>query len=317
MNGRTIGRFGAGFPFAPAAVTAIVFLTSAVAPTNAIQDAARRAINTHGRLVHYEPLVFPESAKKERIIDPVVLRLEVDETGIVSDVAVLQGHPLLNDSAVQTVKRWRFEPLRLNGGAVPLLTTLCVSFQDTGMPKMDALVARLLARIKAGKPANPEEGQFVVDGRAGILVVLTEPDVRMIPRLTTLGFEITSSALGSREITGRMPLDRIEGLLDLKFIESIFAMPLPIRNGNTHEPKVIQRVEPIYPADAQKAGVHGPVKIEIEIDEFGNVSEARIVQGNPLLNRAAIEAVGQWRYSPLILNGVPIPVMTDVELTFK
>jgi TonB family protein len=54
------------------------------------------------------------------------------------------------------------------------------------------------------------------------------------------------------------------------------------------------------------------VQLEITIDEQGYVAEAHIVQGHPLLNRAAIEAVGQWKYTPLCGNDIPLPAIKKV-----
>ena len=41
-----------------------------------------------------------------------------------------------------------------------------------------------------------------------------------------------------------------------------------------------------------------------------------MVSGHPLLVRAAIEAVRQWRYRPYVLNGEPVEVETQVTVNF-
>jgi protein TonB len=43
----------------------------------------------------------------------------------------------------------------------------------------------------------------------------------------------------------------------------------------------------------------------------------KVLQGNPLLNDAALEAVKQWKYSPTFMNGEPVSVIAKVELNFK
>ncbi|MEX2271553.1 MAG: energy transducer TonB [Vicinamibacterales bacterium] len=91
----------------------------------------------------------------------------------------------------------------------------------------------------------------------------------------------------------------------------------PVRVGGTIKtPTRIVDVKPVYPQVAQSARVQGMVILEALIDEFGAVADAKVLRGQPLLNEAAIEAVRQWRYSPTLLNGVPVPVIMTVTVTF-
>ena len=59
------------------------------------------------------------------------------------------------------------------------------------------------------------------------------------------------------------------------------------------------------------------VTIEVKIDERGNVSDARVLRGHPLLDEEALRAVKQWKYSPSLLNGIPIPVVATATIVFK
>jgi TonB family protein len=92
----------------------------------------------------------------------------------------------------------------------------------------------------------------------------------------------------------------------------------PIRiDGNLPESKLIRRVEPAYPELAKKARVQGKVTLKITVDEDGNVTDARVIEGHPLLDGAAISAVKQWKYSQTLLNGKPVPVIATVTVDFK
>ena len=92
----------------------------------------------------------------------------------------------------------------------------------------------------------------------------------------------------------------------------------PIRvGGSIQPPRKIQDVKPVYPADANAAGLEGDIHIEAVITREGNVASARVVQGVPLLNAAALEAVRQWRYTPTTLNGVPTEVSMTVRVSFS
>ena len=92
----------------------------------------------------------------------------------------------------------------------------------------------------------------------------------------------------------------------------------PIRvGGDVKPPRIISRVEPVYPILARQARVSGDVMIEAVIDTHGNVVEMRAVSGPPLLIPAAIEALRQWKYEPTILAGQPYPVRLSVTITFR
>ena len=73
---------------------------------------------------------------------------------------------------------------------------------------------------------------------------------------------------------------------------------------------------PQYPPAAQAARIEGTVTLEAIIDAEGVVQDVKVIGSVPLLDRAAIEAVQQWRYSPTRLNGVAIPIIMTVRVTF-
>jgi len=92
--------------------------------------------------------------------------------------------------------------------------------------------------------------------------------------------------------------------------------PLPI-GGNIKEPSKIHHVRPIYPAIAQSAKISGIVIIEATIGRDGTVIETKVLRSVPLLDQAALDAVKQWRFTPTLLNGVPVPVVMTVTVNFE
>jgi TonB family protein len=91
----------------------------------------------------------------------------------------------------------------------------------------------------------------------------------------------------------------------------------PLRIGGQIKPPTrIKDVQPVYPAIAQSAHVTGAVTIEATIGVDGKVADAKVVRSVPLLDQAALDAVRQWEYMPTLLNGVPVPVVTVVTVTF-
>jgi len=63
--------------------------------------------------------------------------------------------------------------------------------------------------------------------------------------------------------------------------------------------------------------VEGTVILEAIIDATGVVQNVTVLRSVPMLDRAAIEAVQQWRYTPTRLNGQAVPVIMTVTVTFS
>jgi periplasmic protein TonB len=92
----------------------------------------------------------------------------------------------------------------------------------------------------------------------------------------------------------------------------------PIRvGGRVKEPRLISRVDPKYPALAVQTHMEGTVIVDAVIDEHGDVIEARVVSGPPLLIQPALEAVRRWKYEPTYLNDEPISVQLNVTVSFR
>jgi len=92
----------------------------------------------------------------------------------------------------------------------------------------------------------------------------------------------------------------------------------PLRvGGNVQESKILRKVIPVYPELAKRARVEYQVVLEVNVDEEGNVTNVKVLKGHPLLDQAAVDAVKQWKYSPTLLNGEPVPVVATVTVEFK
>ena len=80
--------------------------------------------------------------------------------------------------------------------------------------------------------------------------------------------------------------------------------------------RLIHKVDPVYPELAKRARVAGIVLLQVTVDERGAVAGIKLIRGHPLLNQSAIDAVSQWRYSPTLLSGEPVPVIATVTVNF-
>jgi TonB family protein len=95
--------------------------------------------------------------------------------------------------------------------------------------------------------------------------------------------------------------------------------PTRIRlGGDLEAPRLLDKVQPVYPAAAKAAGSEGTVILHAIIGMEGHPLSLRVVntQVEPELARAAVEAVSKWRYRPTLLNGNPIEVDTTVMVNF-
>jgi len=84
----------------------------------------------------------------------------------------------------------------------------------------------------------------------------------------------------------------------------------PLRvGGAVSRPELVSSVPIEYPQEASKARVMGVVIVEAIIDEQGNVTSARVLKGLPMgLDKAAEEAVRQWKFKPAMAYGKPVKV---------
>jgi protein TonB len=87
--------------------------------------------------------------------------------------------------------------------------------------------------------------------------------------------------------------------------------------GQIEVPALVHRVEPNYPPIAVNAHLQGLVILEAIVERDGSVGEVKVLKSaGALLDREALIAVRQWRYSPLVLNGVRERFILTVTLSF-
>lgn len=89
--------------------------------------------------------------------------------------------------------------------------------------------------------------------------------------------------------------------------------------GNVEKAKLIHHVPPVYDKDVQREGVEGTVLLEAVISKQGEPMGLKPT--NTLVDRrlvtAAMQAVRQWRYKPMLLNGQPIEAATTIRVAFQ
>lgn len=114
------------------------------------------------------------------------------------------------------------------------------------------------------------------------------------------------------------------GLLSAASVGTGLSTPPPPRRqdpvrvgGDVKPPERLSYRPPVYPHIAVAARVEGTVILEATIDANGVVQNVTVLRSVPMLDRAAVEAVQQWRYTPTRLNGQAVPVIMTVTVTFS
>ena len=80
--------------------------------------------------------------------------------------------------------------------------------------------------------------------------------------------------------------------------------------------RVVQRVPPVYPDAARLARIQGTVQLSVIIGPDGRVQAVQFVSGPAMLAQAATDAVSQWVYEPVMVNGKPATVQTTASVNF-
>jgi TonB family protein len=80
--------------------------------------------------------------------------------------------------------------------------------------------------------------------------------------------------------------------------------------------KPIKQVQPDYPPYLQRSLVSGTVRVRITVDGEGNVIDATMISGHPLLEDVSLKAAREWKFKPVLLNGAPVKAQGILTFTF-
>jgi protein TonB len=74
---------------------------------------------------------------------------------------------------------------------------------------------------------------------------------------------------------------------------------------------------PVYPDAARADHIQGRVLLQAVINENGFVGHLHVLDGDPALRRAALDAVSTWHYRPYLVDGTPVAVTTTIPVDFS
>ena len=112
-------------PPPPPTPTPVAKPAAAPAPDKVVRLTSKL---TQGRVLRRVQPPYPVIAKQAHIQGSVQVQIDISETGAVTNVTLLSGHPLLRDAAMQAAKQWQFIPTELNGLPVRAIGLLTFNF---------------------------------------------------------------------------------------------------------------------------------------------------------------------------------------------
>lgn len=84
---------------------------------------------TQGLLLHKVEPVYPKIALAARVMGVVLVKAVIGKDGVIKELEIVNGSPLLTQAALDAVKQWRYRPYLLNGEPVEVETNITVTFQ--------------------------------------------------------------------------------------------------------------------------------------------------------------------------------------------
>ena len=87
-------------------------------------------------------------------------------------------------------------------------------------------------------------------------------------------------------------------------------------SGEKESARLVFQSQPVYPPLAKMARIQGTVRLMAVVAKDGTIEELKVLSGPPLLANSAMAAVKKWRYQPLLLNGTPMEVQTEIDVNY-
>ncbi len=161
--------------------------------------------------------------------------------------------------------------------------------------------------VKAPATAKAEPSPVLMVQNGPSQLAKTEPEGQeseQAPAVTSIATGTSSSALS--------------GIVNTNAINAQKAAQQTLRiSQGVSQGLIVKRVQPTYPPQARQMRLEGKVELQANISQSGSISGVKQLSGHPVLGRAAIDAVRQWKYKPYYLNGEPVEVETQITVNFK
>ena len=232
-------------------------------------------------------------------------------TGRVQHVPSTPAIPILVSTSIQGTAL----------GLIVLMSFLVATRELPPVPDMMAFVGMPAAAAPPPPPppVQPAAQQAAPKPVANAFAAPVEAPAEIAPE--PLGVAATAGDIG---VPGGVEGGIAAGIVGMPpaIVEGPPPPPPPVQRGpvqvggQIQAPALVKRVEPIYPQIAQFAAIDGVVILDAVVDEHGRVQSVKVLRGHAVLAKAATDAVEQWVYEPLRLNGTATPFELTVSLWF-
>ena len=309
----------------------------------AVPDDPGISVQANGQLIHRPALHYPAGVTAGGV---VVVDATLNSKGEVTDAHVVSGPDDLRKTALANVLGWHYQA---GVGSVRVTIQFGQPPAQAAVPVPTAAVPVIRGGLVAPPPPPPPPAGFQTTPRVlrDIVFEGIEPaaqdqlrsripvhigdtlDNEALNKINNavkefdsdlgIGFSMAASQDGSPGMTLRI---RVNGapLTVLPAVGAVGASPVvagALRVGaNVQAANLVNKVTPAYPPLAKEARIQGTVKLDVLIGTDGAVKNMTLVSGHPLLVQAAQDAVKQWVYKPTLLNGQPVEVQTQIDVSF-
>ena len=193
----------------------------------------------------------------------------------------------------------------------------------------DQLLKSGLDRLQQDRliePANDSAKYYLMTlrnvnpGNEGLPAALQELGTRFVDKarraLTLQQHDAARSWLGEAAAIGFTSSDAAAVRRELD--ATLEAQRLRSDVVNARELTLINSVTPVYPRRAEQSKTEGWVELEFTVAETGAVEDIRVRDAKPggTFDSAAVSALAQWHYQPVLRNGVPAAQRARIRIRF-
>ncbi|MGQ0429960.1 MAG: TonB family protein [Gammaproteobacteria bacterium] len=270
------------------------------------------------------------------------LKLDPADAGLQQGIQTLSG--LLQRNAREAIRENRLDDA---SGLVAQAVALDVNLQEIAVLRADIEAARVTnvradrakllvlanQRIAQGRLIEPsgDSARHYID-----MLRAADPTFEGLGDTTVLFH--TSALTGARDMIAAGNTDRAEALLraaveagapasEVAAITTEIAAIRSARTAAARQPTVIpenqlrrtRTVSPVYPERARAKGVQGWVEVEYTVAADGTTRDAVVKAAEPagVFDRAALSAIGRWRYEPHMVNGAAVEQRVSARVRFQ
>jgi periplasmic protein TonB len=167
----------------------------------------------------------------------------------------------------------------------------------------------------ASSPEAPVDAVKTLSDDSHAIVVKNEAPRPVTPKSAPQ--EVADPAAPALNVASDSADKAISGLVDTPApVPSAAAQSLKVSQG-VSQGLLVKKVAPVYPQQAVQMHVQGAVQMLASISKDGNITGVKLISGDAVLARAAMDAVKQWKYKPYYLNGEPVEIQTQITVNFS